>query len=90
MFGDDTLSDLKDISIGVPQGPFFFLIYVNNLLTDISNGSIVSYIDDTAVVINGQTVNVMNVILIEIDKRTEKTIFKRRQDCVHNFWFLFW
>lgn len=47
-------SEYKDISIGVPQGtilgPLFFILYVNDLLIDMLNDSIMSYADDTVII----------------------------------------
>lgn len=48
-------SQYKLIAIGVPQGtilgPLLFILYVNDLLNEISEDDIVSYADDTAVIV---------------------------------------
>lgn len=53
---DSTYSDYGSINIGVPQGtilgPLLFVIYVNDLLMDMPDGSILSYADDTVVMVD--------------------------------------
>lgn len=54
------LSDAVEVKIGVPQGtvlgPILFIAYLNSL-TDMSikNGSVISYADDTVIVMNGDS-----------------------------------
>ena len=52
-------SQLVSVNTGVPQGsivgPLIFLRYINDLLLDISEDSLVSYPDDTAVVTSAKT-----------------------------------
>ena len=54
---NNTLSDKKTIRIGVPQGtvlgPILFILYINSLLKLRAQGLMVSYADDTAIVISG-------------------------------------
>ena len=56
---DDTTSDELVALRGVPQetllGPLFFIIYINEMLNLKTNGIILSYADDTAIIINGNT-----------------------------------
>ena len=48
---NDSYSNMKDISIGVPQGsvlgPFFFLIYINDFYKCLHNSNLIHYADDT-------------------------------------------
>ena len=50
----DCKSEYKEITIGVPQGtilgPLFFILYVNDLLIDMQNETILSYADDTVII----------------------------------------
>ena len=67
-------SDLGIIDTGVPQGtilgPLLFLLYVNDLVAKMSENSILSYADDTAVIAKGKTwkdvENQMNKYLKEV------------------------
>jgi hypothetical protein len=56
---DMTLSDENIIRNGVPQGtilgPLFFLIYINELCNLKIKGQIISYADDTAIVIKSES-----------------------------------
>lgn len=53
------LSDKQIIKIGIPQGtvlgPVLFILYINSMLKLDVNGLTVSYADDTAVVVSGDT-----------------------------------
>ena len=52
-------SESLGVSMGIPQGtilgPLLFILYVNDLLTGMPEGEIVSFADDTAVVATGKT-----------------------------------
>ena len=52
-------SEYKYLSCGVPQGtilgPLLFILYVNDLLRDMPEGSILSYADDTVIMSSEDT-----------------------------------
>lgn len=52
-------STYKNVNIGVPQGTILgtllFILYVNGLLVDMPDNTVVSYADDTAVMSTGKT-----------------------------------
>lgn len=70
------VSNYKDINIGVPQGtilgPLLFILYVNDILDDMPDDSIIAYADDTAVISCDNTweksVVKMNEYLVKIAK----------------------
>ena len=89
---DKVQSQYKNITIGVPQGtilgPLLFILYVNDLLMEMPKDSVISYADDTAVIISDENwddaMNKMNLILdyianwLIVNKLTlnvEKTVF---------------
>lgn len=53
------VSNFENINTGVPQGtilgPLLFILYVNDLLINMPENSILSYADDTAIIANGKT-----------------------------------
>ena len=55
----DTLSSVEIVKAGIPQGtivaPLIFLIYVNNLCNIHINGQLISYADDTAIEVTGDS-----------------------------------
>lgn len=54
----NTESEYNEIDTGVPQGtilgPIFFILYVNDLLIKLP-GNVISYADDTAIIVSGKT-----------------------------------
>lgn len=56
---NNTNSDFNTIETGVPQGtilgPLLFIIYINDMLKKIPEPSILSYADDTVVIVKGKT-----------------------------------
>lgn len=54
----DTMSDVKDVQMGVPQGsvlgPLLFTIYVNDLPTFITKGRVTMFADDTTITVSAQ------------------------------------
>ena len=57
----NSLSDIKPISIGVPQGsvlgPIIFLLYVNDLPQHIKNEQCNMFADDTFIYSSGQSIS---------------------------------
>ena len=57
----NSLSDIKPISIGVPQGsvlgPILFLLYVNDLPQHIKNEQCNMFADDTIIYSSGQSIS---------------------------------
>lgn len=56
---DETFSDELIVQTGIPQGtilgPLLFIVFVNNLLGLNSDALIMSYADDTAIIVSGET-----------------------------------
>nr|CAH7756525.1 unnamed protein product [Callosobruchus chinensis] len=58
---ENTLSDIYDVGLGVPQasvlGPLLFLLYVNDLPKFISSGAVIMFADDTTITVSGYALN---------------------------------
>lgn len=89
---NNKFSNFKTVNTGVPQGtilgPLLFIIYINDMLFSIPEESILSYADDTAILITGKNwqeiENKMNQLLhtiaiwLALNKlslNTDKTIY---------------
>nr|CAH7747027.1 unnamed protein product [Callosobruchus chinensis] len=58
---ENTLSDIYDVGLCVPQGsvldPLLFLLYVNDLPKCISSGAVIMFADDTTITVSGYALN---------------------------------
>lgn len=71
---NNVYSNYRDIDIGVPQGtilgPLLFILYVNDLLENMPDESILSFADDTAVITSDsewdRAINNMNKLLEKV------------------------
>lgn len=89
---NNQFSDYETIEMGVPQGtilgPLLFIIYINDMLNEMPENSILSYADDTAIITTGKDWKEieykMNKFLYEIAKwlalnklslNTDKTVY---------------
>ena len=48
-------NQFESVTMGVPQGPLLFILYINDLLLDMPKNTIVLYADDTAVISTAKT-----------------------------------
>ena len=85
--GND-FSQYRTVYMGVPQGTVAFIIYINDILTSMPEDTILSYADDTAIIIIGknwqEVENKMNgylqqtanwLALNKLSLNTDKTIY---------------
>ena len=83
---DSTRSSLRNITCGVPQGsilgPLLFLIYINDISLSTTNAHILSYADDTTLLITGENINSLylkgNDVLKELETwlKSNKLVIK--------------
>lgn len=56
---NEATSDYLTVQTGVPQGtilgPLLFILYINDMLTGVSDNTIISYADDTAIIVSDKT-----------------------------------
>lgn len=78
---DNYLSQSHDITLGVPQGsvlgPLIFLLYVNDLPSNITQGYVTMFADDTTISISGNTQE-------EIQNATATTMKQFKDWCSRN------
>ena len=76
----NSLSGECTVKYGVPQGtvlgPLFFIIYVNEILTSNTSGTLFSYADDTAILYSGETWNDLKTN-VELDLNRLIELFER-------------
>ncbi len=79
---NNTLSELKDISTGVPQGcvisPIFFTLYTNECSSCDSTNFIVKFSDDTAILLY-MSID-LSVYFSEVSRFVEWCDFKHNKD----------
>lgn len=74
----NSVSDYETVEYGVPQGtvlgPIFFILYINDILTQNVKGQMVSFADDTAIFYSADTWDYLK-IKVENDLERIKTYF---------------
>lgn len=77
-----TDSHMNDLSLGVPQGsilgPLLFLIYIDDIVEVIHNGSVTMYAEDTTLYVSGTTLNDVQLKLQDDLNAIEKWIRDNR------------
>jgi hypothetical protein len=63
----NTLSDMRPVKIGVPQGsipgPLLFILFINDLPSQLSHSESTMFADDTTVLTEGSSIHDLNVKL---------------------------